>query len=69
LYTHHHWLSEKTETTANRQTASLVGLVVVLLLLIGGLFLVERLQAASSLEDCLLAGRRDCGSIVTTEVR
>jgi hypothetical protein len=38
---------------------------VVLLLLVGGLFLVQQLRAASMVEDCLLAGRRNCDVLVT----
>ncbi|MEA2778180.1 MAG: hypothetical protein QOF90_3586 [Acetobacteraceae bacterium] len=61
LYRHHHWLDDELDgKAAERQTANLVGIVIILLLLIGGLFLVHRLRNSSILEDCLLAGRRDC---------
>jgi hypothetical protein len=60
LYRHHHWREDEAVKAANRQTASLVGVVVVLLLLVGGLFLVQRLRTASMIEDCLLAGHRNC---------
>jgi hypothetical protein len=33
-------------------------------LLIGGLFLVRQLRTASKIEDCLLAGRRNCDAMV-----
>lgn len=56
-----HWQSEDAEhEAAKRQSAGLVGLVVILLLLIVGLFLVHQLRRTSAIEDCLLAGRRNC---------
>jgi hypothetical protein len=45
---------------ADRQTASLAGLAVALLLVVIGLFLVRELQAKAAIEDCLLAGRSTC---------
>ncbi len=50
----------KQEPEADRQTASLGGLALVLLLVVLGLFLVRALQIKGHIEDCLLAGRRDC---------
>ncbi len=49
---------------ANRRTAGLAAIVVVLLLLIGGLMLAQTLHRKSVLEDCLMAGRRDCDALV-----
>ena len=49
---------------ADRRTASLAAIVVVLLLLIGGLILTKTLHRKSQLEDCLMAGRRDCDALV-----
>ena len=49
---------------ANRRTAGLAAIVVVLLLLIGGLLLTQTLRKKSQLEDCLMAGRRDCDALV-----
>jgi hypothetical protein len=66
LYRHHHWLgNESDHKTADRQTASLVGMVIILFLLIGGLFLVHQLRRSSMIEDCLMAGRRDCDALLT----
>ncbi len=48
---------------ANRQTASLAAIAVILALLTGGLFLVHTLRVASAVEDCLMANRRDCDSV------
>jgi hypothetical protein len=51
---------------ADRQTASLAGVVVALVLVIIGLFLVHRLQVKASLEDCLMSGRQNCGSQISS---
>jgi hypothetical protein len=49
---------------ADRRTAGLAAIVVLLLLLIGGLMLTHTLHKKSQLEDCLMAGRRDCDALV-----
>jgi hypothetical protein len=49
---------------ADRQTASLAGMAVALLLVVVGLFLIRELHAKGAVEDCLLAGRHDCDMIV-----
>jgi hypothetical protein len=49
---------------ANRRTAGLAAIVVVLLLLIGGLLVTQTLRKKSQLEDCLMAGRRDCDALL-----
>ncbi|HEX3350502.1 MAG TPA: hypothetical protein VHS58_20630 [Acetobacteraceae bacterium] len=48
----------------NRQTTSLAGLAVALLLVVVGLFLVKELQHKSHLEDCLLSGRTNCQTLL-----
>jgi hypothetical protein len=48
------------QAEADRQTASLAGLAVAVLLVVVGLFLVRQLQAKSMIEDCLLAGQTQC---------
>jgi hypothetical protein len=53
------WTDEE-EGAADRQTASLAGLAVALLLVVIGLFLVRELHATAVVEDCLLAGRSNC---------
>jgi hypothetical protein len=58
------WLVEDDEETANRQTASLAGVAVTLLLLVLGLFLVRELHAKATIEDCLMAGRNYCDLLV-----
>jgi hypothetical protein len=49
---------------ADRQTASLAGVVVTLALLVIGLFLVQELRTKTLIEDCLMSGRRDCDIFV-----
>jgi len=49
---------------ANRQTASLAGMAVALLLVVVGLFLIRELHAKAMVEDCLLSGRQNCDLIV-----
>jgi len=59
------WVSDAEDRDdAQRQTAALAGIVVVLLLLIAGLFLVHTLQNTVRVEDCLMAGRLDCDHLV-----
>ena len=49
---------------ADRQTASLGGLAIVLALLVLGLLLFHELRVKSAVEDCLLLGRRDCDTVL-----
>jgi hypothetical protein len=49
---------------ADRQTASLAGLAVTLLLVVVGLFLIHQLHAKCMIEDCLLSGRSNCDKLV-----
>jgi hypothetical protein len=60
----HPWLIEKDEEADNRQTASLAGVAITLLLLVVGLFLVHELHAKAMVEDCLMAGRMQCDWLV-----
>jgi hypothetical protein len=48
------------QADADRQTTSLAGLAVSLLLVVLGLFLVKELHAKSLLVDCLLSGQNHC---------
>lgn len=67
MYRQHH-LADDTEQqeAANRQTASLAGVAITLLLLVLGLFLIQELHAKSALEDCLMSGRNNCEPVVET---
>ncbi len=49
---------------ADRQTASLAGLAVTLLVVIVCVFLLKQLHAKAAIEDCLLAGRNNCDLIL-----
>jgi hypothetical protein len=42
---------------------ALIGLAVILALVVASYFLVTALQRNAALEDCLLAGRRNCAPI------
>jgi hypothetical protein len=65
MYRHRPWLDESDDSEAeNRQTASLAGVAVTLVLLVVGLFLVQELRLKAAIEDCLLSGRRNCDSYV-----
>ena len=46
-----------------RRTAALMGFIVILLLAIAGILLVSELRENGRLEDCLMAGRRNCAPI------
>jgi hypothetical protein len=48
---------------ANRETASLAGLAIALLLVVVGLLVVHQLQAGAVLQDCLLSGQHKCAPI------
>ena len=43
-----------------RRTAALMGVIVILLLAIAALILVRELRRTGQIEDCLMAGRRNC---------
>lgn len=51
------------EQDAARRTAALMGFVVILVLAIAGVVLVRELRNNANLEDCLMAGRRNCAPI------
>jgi hypothetical protein len=51
------------EDDAERRTAALMGLIVILVLAIAGVILVRELRLKANLEDCLMEGRRNCAPI------
>ena len=60
------WQDElRDEEAADRQTTSLAGIAITLLLLVVGLFLVRELHAKAAVEDCLLSGRTNCEVIIS----
>jgi len=63
--TRRRWLNDaESQEEANRQTASLAGVAITLLLLVIGLFLIRELHAKAQIEDCLMAGRTNCDILV-----
>jgi len=60
------WIDDTEAADADRQTASLAGVAITLLLLVIGLFLVRTLHAESTVEDCLMSGRLNCDLLVGT---
>ena len=48
------------DTDAERQTGSLAGLAVTLLLVVVGLYLIEGLRTQAVFQDCVLSGRAAC---------
>jgi len=54
---------DRDENGADRSTARLAGLALILLLAVLGLFLVQKLRSESALEDCLMSGRSNCAPI------
>jgi len=64
IRSHRFWFDrEEEQASADRQTASLAALAFLLLLVVLGLFLVRTLTASCAVEDCLLAGRRNCDAV------
>jgi hypothetical protein len=57
-------LSDQDHEDADRQSASLAGMAVTLLIVVVCLFLLRELHNKAAIEDCLLAGRSNCDSIV-----
>ncbi len=64
MYRRRIW-SQPEDAEADRQTASLAAMAVILALIVIGLFLVHTLRTSAAIEDCLLAGRRNCDKLVT----
>ena len=50
---------------ADRQTASLAGLAVTLLIIVICVFLLKQLHQKTAIEDCLMSGRNNCDAILT----
>lgn len=49
---------------ADRQTKSLAGLAVAILLVVAGLFLINHLREKAQIEDCLMSGRINCDAVL-----
>ena len=53
-------LSHEHHEDADRRTAALMGFVIILMLAIAGVVLVREISRTMRIEDCLMAGRRNC---------
>ncbi len=58
---------EEREEASRRRSVALAGLAVTLALLVASFYLVMRLHKVSAVEDCLLAGRRNCDLLVINQ--
>jgi hypothetical protein len=56
---------EEAKEEADRQTASLAGLALVLFLVVAGLYVVHQLAIKAAVEDCLLAQRANCDAVLS----
>ena len=52
--------SHQNEQDAERRTAALMGFIIILVLAIAGVVLVREISRTVRIEDCLMAGRRNC---------
>ena len=55
---------ERHAEDADRQTASLAALAVVLLVLVASMWLTQKLRTTATIEDCLMANRLNCDRLV-----
>ena len=55
---------ESEQAEANRITASLAGLAVMLALVVVGLYLIQNLARQGRVEDCLLSQRLNCDAVL-----
>jgi hypothetical protein len=55
------------EEEGRRPVGALVGLVVIALLVLAGLWLSNRLHSSASMQDCLASGRTNCAPIETQQ--
>ena len=57
-------LSDEDREEQDRQTRSLAGMAVTLLVIVISVFLMRELHAKSAFEDCLATGSRNCAPII-----
>lgn len=55
--------SPQSDDVSHSPRVLLLGLLVVLLLVGGGLYLVHTLRNASNLQDCMMQGRTNCAPV------
>ena len=51
------------EEADGRPVAAVVGLIVIVLLVLGGLWLANRLHSSAAMQDCIASGRTNCAPI------
>jgi hypothetical protein len=51
---------ENNDSHGDASRGPIVALIVVVALVVGGLWLSQRLQSTSSTQDCVMAGRNNC---------
>jgi len=56
---------ERDHEESGRPIGALVGLVVIALLVLAGLWLSNRLHSSASMQDCLASGRTNCAPVET----
>jgi hypothetical protein len=56
---------DEEQEEADRQTAGLAGLAVVLFLVVAGLYVVQQLATKAAVEDCLMAMHSNCDLLVS----
>lgn len=56
---------ERDHEEGGRPVGALVGLVVIALLVLAGLWLSNRLHSSANLQDCVASGRTNCAPIET----
>jgi hypothetical protein len=55
--------SSEQEPEPDSRRAAIIGLLVIAVLVVAGYFVVTALQSKSRLEDCLMAGRKNCAPV------
>ena len=55
--------SRENEEDAERRTAALMGFIIILVLAIAGVVLMREIGRTTRIEDCPMAGRRNCAPI------
>ena len=50
---------------SNSNRGSIIALIVVVVLIAGGLWLMQHIREASRIQDCVMSGRTNCAPIAT----
>jgi uncharacterized membrane protein len=66
FYSDENFEAAEDRKAADRQTASLAGMAITLLILVVCLFLLRELHNKAAIEDCLLAGHSNCDAVVAS---